>query len=1096
MSRFASFAILKPLIVAALAVACFFACAPSSAFASCIPSQSELEAYEADGTLAQRQAYQKALGNDSFDQELLEGLQERQSAASSRSARGKVPPASVSGMPLEGTAKVLALRVSFPAEGDEEAMAFDEGDTLNALQAMIDGTADAAPYESLNAYYGRSSYGRLSFTGRAYDYAAKHCRSYYTDRVDELFREAVTALKEQGVDVASFDGNEDGMIDGVYLHFAGKTTGWGTTWWSNHRKSSDTEPIEGTQVRLGSEILLHEPANENGSTETIIHETGHALGLPDFYSYKAGSSSGINTHDMMFDNVGDQCAFSKWVLGWISNPDITRVKVSNDGVWVKRGDGEPEHFDGSVTEALQSMNLSDKETGGFVAVAGDLTSSVDGRSFDLFDEDGLLSSFYLLQLDNQVGNQDAESVLENGALRMYRVQAELDDSGSDFLESNAYGVDGDKLIEALGAEGDGFNALKQGASVTPFTNPSTNYAGGLAGGFTGISVERTHGEEGQESATLSYVAKEPIDPSDFSASIADASSVQCIDSRTLSFSMSTACSEDPNKYPTIVFDSDPSDDWGRSADLSSVDGEIRVSWALDPAEFQPGKRAELVLPEGLFILGRDSSGTVYAPEVRIPISAAGSESMLAPESTSATNVHLPDSVLREPLSDVLTQSNGSKLFFVARGFNPDEEGSESNGCLLLNRVDESNPVQCTSVPVEGTGGGWLSELGIFQHGQAGIEAKLLDDNTAVVFLRSPDGYGGVKKTCAWVDLSQSKVIAQAEPSSDTPNLLSCQGSLVEARRTGDGLLLIKSDARNDGSVQESYAIVLGASAANDAGSGNVVVSSYQSGEAASGAEMKVLDGQAFSSLRFADSLDEAFDEAVSFSDLACAYSFESKETVSIDAAMLAGDSLVVASHDVSTAEGEAAPLASRVTKYPLNGGSPTSCTYENRISSEDFYVRLSSGADGAVVANVYTNRVADPDGNQPSELVFFDSSLQTAKYSAGYGGPCSFWQGSNYMNLGYSALASQWDKTDWLRCDEYKVAGGSDPVEPVDPSDPAKPNPAADSGNGAGSSAGQGAEPSVSARTGDSPAGPVALCLAACAATCAVSVRRKMRRNM
>ena len=77
MPRSASFAILKPLIVAALAVACFFACAPSSAFASCIPSQSELEAYEADGTLAQRQAYQKALGNDSFDQELLEGLQER-----------------------------------------------------------------------------------------------------------------------------------------------------------------------------------------------------------------------------------------------------------------------------------------------------------------------------------------------------------------------------------------------------------------------------------------------------------------------------------------------------------------------------------------------------------------------------------------------------------------------------------------------------------------------------------------------------------------------------------------------------------------------------------------------------------------------------------------------------------------------------------------------------------------------------------------------------------------------------------------------------------------------------------------------------------
>lgn len=1086
----------KPLIVLVLAFACLFTCSPSSAFALCIPSQSELEAYEADGTLAQRQAYQKALGNDSFDDELLENLQARNGATF---ARGKLPSAWVGGMPLEGTAKVLALRVSFPAEGEEEAMTFDEGDTLEALQAMIDGSSAPAPYESLNAYYQRSSYGKLNFTGTAYNYTAQHCRSYYTNNVEELFREAVTALKEQGVDIASFDGNEDGLIDGVYLHFAGKTTGWGTTWWSNQRKSSDAEPIEGTQVRLGNEVLLHEPANEDESSKTIIHETGHALGLPDYYPYNTASSSGIDTHDMMSDNIGDQCAFSKWVLGWISNSDITRVKVANDGVWVKHGYDEPEHFEGSVTEALQAMNLSDGETGGFVAVAGDITSSVDGRSFDLFDEDGLLSSFYLLQLDNQVGNQDAESVPENGALRMYRVQAELDDSGTNFIKTNAYGINGDKFIEALEFEGDGFNAFRQGVSATPFTSPSTNFAGGLAGGFSGISVEHTQGESGQDSATFSYVVNDPIDPSDFSVSIVDSSSVQCIDNRTLLLSVPAAYSGDLNKYPLIVFDDDPSDDWGRAADISSVDGKICVSWELDPAEFQPGKKAELVLPEGLFILGRDSSGTVYAPEVRIPITAAGNESMLAPESTSAMNVQLPANIMREPLSDVLTQSDGTKLFFVARGYNPDEEESDSNGCLLLNRIDGSNPAQCASVPVEGTGGSWLSRLDVFQQGKAGIEAKLLDDNTAVVFLRGPsDGYDGVKKAFVWVDLSQNKVVAQAEPSWDVPCLLSCQGSLIEVRRISVWLLLKKYDAHSDGAVQESYAVVMGASGAIDAGNGNMVVYGDQNEGATPGMEMKVLDGQAFSALQFFASDDEAFDNAASFSDLGCAYSFESKEAVSIDAAVLTGDSLVVASHDTSEAEGDAIPLVSRVTKYPLNGGSSASCTYENRISSEDSYVRLSVGGGGAVVANVYTYRATDPDGNQPSELVFFDPALQTVKYSAGYGGPSGYWQGSNYVNLGYSALSSQREKTDWLRCDAFNVPGGSDPDVPVGPSDPTGPNPVpeADPSNGPGDKAGDYATaPSVSARTGDSLAAPVALCVALCASACAVAARRKMHQR-
>ena len=79
-----------------------------------------------------------------------------------------------SGMPSAGNAHVLVLRVDFPD------MHFDSDDTLEALQADIDGSAGTAPFESLKAFYGRSSYGKLHIDGKAYGYTASKPRSSYT----------------------------------------------------------------------------------------------------------------------------------------------------------------------------------------------------------------------------------------------------------------------------------------------------------------------------------------------------------------------------------------------------------------------------------------------------------------------------------------------------------------------------------------------------------------------------------------------------------------------------------------------------------------------------------------------------------------------------------------------------------------------------------------------------------------------------------------------------------------------------------------------------------------------------------------------------
>ena len=1088
-----AFAGLRSYCAAALiAATCLFVGLPSVAFASCIPTQDDFAAYEADGTLEQRQAYMENLGNDSFDSNLVQSLKERQGSSNARSLRSWVPSAWASGMPLQGTAKVLAIRVAFPAEGDQPAMGFKDGDSLEALQAMFNGSAGEAPYENLNAYYTRSSYGALKFDGKAYDYTAQHCRNYYTNNVDGLFYEAVSALAKQGVDVASFDGNGDTMIDGVYIHFGGETTGWGTTWWSNERHAQNTQEIEGTGVSLGNEVLLHEPSDDSETVRTVIHETGHCLGLPDYYPYRSSSvavSSGINTYDMMYNNVGDQCALSKWILGWIPDSAITRIKVSSDGVLVKRGNEEPQHYDGSVSEVLKSMDLNDSETGGFVAVAGDKTSCTDGKSFDIFDDDGLLSSFYLLQYDTKTANQNISQVPDGGALRVYRVQAELNDEGTDFQKANAYNPDDDKFIEALTLSNTDFHQMEQGASVTPSTTPSTNFFENLGLGFTGISLEYGQDENGQDTATVSYAASTPVDPSGFSAKLVDDSAVQCIDERELSFSMPVSYYEDPNLDPLIEFGEYPI-----IARLSNDGGVFRVSWSLDPTEFAPGTKADLVLPKGLFVLGRDSSGPVYSPEVRIPLTVGG-DGELVPETTGAyPSTAIPGEQLREPISNALTLSDGTKVFFQGRAFNSafEGEGPYPDDCLLVNRVSASDVAQCSTACIQGTGDGrWLSSHSVYGQSNAVFEAKLLDDNTAVLSLQ---GSNDAPKWYAWIDLTRDKLIAETDTEAFNPVLLSCGGSLVEAQRYSAGVMLKKFDVKSDGDLQTSYSLISSADGAMDAGNSNCAVYRGNNGDTP-GYRVKVLSQDMLSALDFYGNVDDAFNNSLSFSNIDGMCDFAAEDAAAIDAIAVTGNSIVMASREIDSSAVGAAPLVSCLTRCSFDGNVLSKCQFANRIDSESAKVRLLTGESGNVVACLYPDFLTSRSMEQACELAFFDSDLTTVKYGVSYCGPSGFWNGTKFVSVGLSSLNSSWDKTDQVRYDIYQgLSAGTDPVGPDNLNPGPGTEPGSGSDGGAGSDSGANATaPSVSAKTGDSAVGLVAVLTALCSGAVAVSAKKRRR---
>lgn len=211
------------LVVAALAaIVCFasLTCAITPAFAEdaavdaqgspCIPTDDQLGAYRADGTLDARVQEAELLGHAQPSAALTQQALARQAASAGSDAvpaAQSVPSAWTSGMASVGTGRVLALRVSFPD------YSFADDDTLSALDALINGGGlTAFPYESLHAYYQRASYSALDISGETVDYQAKHDRSYYEYNVNELFVEALDAL-EGTLDLAHLDANGGGYLE-------------------------------------------------------------------------------------------------------------------------------------------------------------------------------------------------------------------------------------------------------------------------------------------------------------------------------------------------------------------------------------------------------------------------------------------------------------------------------------------------------------------------------------------------------------------------------------------------------------------------------------------------------------------------------------------------------------------------------------------------------------------------------------------------------------------------------------------------------------------------------------------------------------------
>ena len=257
----------------------------------------------------------------------------------------------VIGLPSTGTYDALVVPVQFSGDSITERQLAD-------LNKAFNGTAADTGWESVNSYYYKSSYGKLNISfDIATVYSAQYAASYYENYKvwdneyqqyfyvgEEIILTEVLAYLESRMDLTKYDTNGDGCIDAVYLiysapvDYAQADFFWAfTTWYTGENKYDELDVYY--YFFAGFDFMYEATAQDNFSgadyyydgliinAMTYIHETGHLLGLDDYYDYeeRKGSDEGLGGADMMDYNVGDHGVYSKMMLGWLTPTIVTET---------------------------------------------------------------------------------------------------------------------------------------------------------------------------------------------------------------------------------------------------------------------------------------------------------------------------------------------------------------------------------------------------------------------------------------------------------------------------------------------------------------------------------------------------------------------------------------------------------------------------------------------------------------------------------------------------------------------------------------------------------------------------------------------------
>lgn len=307
---------------------------------------------------------------------------------------------------------------------------------LARLEKAFFGTSEETGWESVKSYYNKSSYGKFDFNGTILaPFNTNQPSTYYAKKFNngqdadyEIIKAALNYY-DPYIDYSQYDNNDDGYIDGLYFIYA--TPVWygddnnsdndSDLWWAYVYQyyTENYEFYDGVEanyylwagVEFMDEAFTYTEYDDEYisiNAATYIHETGHMLGLYDYYDYEVevGPKGGLGGADMMDYTVGDHNSFSKIMLDW-----VTPLVVSGK----------------STTVTLNSFT----ETGQVVLVSMDWNNTY-------FDE------YFLIEFYTPTGLNEAHvgfnGLYTESGIRIFHVNAQINpdqSNGEVFLYNNS-----------------------------------------------------------------------------------------------------------------------------------------------------------------------------------------------------------------------------------------------------------------------------------------------------------------------------------------------------------------------------------------------------------------------------------------------------------------------------------------------------------------------------------------------------------------------------------------------------------------------------------------------------------------------------------
>jgi M6 family metalloprotease-like protein len=261
------------------------------------------------------------------------------STASQRRAASIRPREEATKFPLTGSPRSLVLLVGFQDLPFEQSLedfnkllnqsGYDYNGATGSCRDYFIAASDSVFQPQFDVY------GPFTVDGNMADYGAENGDTHDKDPYSMVIDACVTA-SENGVDFSQYDTDNDGVLDNVFIYYAGHNQAEGgpaNSIWP-HKASVAWRNARVDGKYLATYACTSEYSGSAGtrraSIGTFCHEFGHVLGLPDLYDtgYKYYTVS--NWSIMCSGNYNNNgrtpptySAYERFFLGWLSPKQLT-----------------------------------------------------------------------------------------------------------------------------------------------------------------------------------------------------------------------------------------------------------------------------------------------------------------------------------------------------------------------------------------------------------------------------------------------------------------------------------------------------------------------------------------------------------------------------------------------------------------------------------------------------------------------------------------------------------------------------------------------------------------------------------------------------